>query len=674
MSKSRKLELHKLLKLHDEAYYRYGKPTISDQEYDRLKREFETIDQDEDPLGLFDDNINTKESSDFNVGDDRLKEFLSHAHIVPMLSLDNTYDRKDFFDFDKRLSKTLQSSSFSYTIEPKIDGVAVSLTYDNGALSTATTRGNGVEGDVITQNIMHIHELPKVIKSKEFPSAIEIRGEIYMGHEEFYRINEERKKNGLDLYANPRNLTAGTVKLLDPKEASQRQLKIVVYGMGAIEPEDRFSCQSDFSNSLKDWGFPTVDFFEIANSVNDAWGSICQLEKIRNSFSYPTDGAVIKLNSFALQKLAGNTSKAPRWAIAYKFESERQQTLLEAIELQVGRTGAITPVAHLKPVQLAGTIVSRASLHNADEIKRKDLRIGDTVVVEKAGEIIPQVIGFIEKLRQKESQSYKFPVNCPCCRTRLERHVGEAAWRCPNLDCNDQVKGRLEYYASRGCMNIDNLGEAVISQLVEKLNVKNLADLYILSKGQLLKLDGFAEKSADNLLNSIQQSKKALFWRFICGLGIKHVGSSASKLLVNKFRNIDGIINATEEHLSALEGIGEKMASSIHDFFSKEENLQMIALLKNEGLNLKELDSNKEKLPLTRKSFVLTGSLVNFTRDNAALKIESLGGKVSSSVSKNTNFLVAGPGAGSKLEKAKQLNVEILTEEEFLNIIKDTNS
>ena len=261
MSKSRKLELHKLLKLHDEAYYRYGKPTISDQEYDRLKREFETIDQDEDPLGLFDDNKDTKERSDFNVGDDRLKEFLSHAHIVPMLSLDNTYDRKDFFDFDKRLSKTLQSSSFSYTIEPKIDGVAVSLTYDNGALTTATTRGNGVEGDVITQNIMHIHELPKVIKSKEFPSAIEIRGEIYMGHEEFYRINEERKKNGLDLYANPRNLTAGTVKLLDPKEASQRQLKIVVYGMGAIEPEDRFSCQSDFSNSLKDWGVPYGRFF-----------------------------------------------------------------------------------------------------------------------------------------------------------------------------------------------------------------------------------------------------------------------------------------------------------------------------------------------------------------------------------------------------------------------------
>lgn len=672
MSKGRKEELINLIKVYDHAYYKDGKPLIGDQQYDRLKGELEALIKSEDPLGLFSDENSPAGLENIIpvIGDDRLDSFSSYRHLKPMLSLDNTYDKNEFFDFDKRLCRVLKIDAPSYVIEPKIDGVAVSLTYRNGLLTEATTRGNGIEGDIITQNILHIENLPQKVDFRGFPSLIEIRGEIFMSHAEFERINNERLRDGLDLYANPRNLTAGTVKLLDSKEAKQRKLEIVLYGLGEVEPSKEFSLQSEFHKALKLWGFPTVEFLNTATSVESAWSSIVQLDNLRNNYSYPTDGAVVKLDSFVLQNKAGSTAKAPRWAIAYKFESEKEKTFLKDIQLQVGRTGAITPVANLEPVQLAGTTVSRASLHNSDEIKRKDIRIGDIVVVEKAGEIIPQVVEVVITERQDSSKPFVFPEECPCCSTKLIRIDDEAAWRCPNCHCPDQVKGRLEYYASRGCMDIDSLGEAVVSQLVDNEYVKDISDLYNLNKDQLLTLEGFAEKSVENLLYSIDHSKNRDFWRFICGLGIKHVGSTASKSLVRNFGSIENLMNATIEDLIIVDGVGDIMATSIVSFFSTESNSKMLEKLKLAGLKLSDSSfGNRDNLKLSGKIFVLTGTLTEFNREEASLKIESLGGKVSSSVSKKTNFLVAGPGAGSKLAKARKLDVEILSESDFLKMI-----
>jgi DNA ligase (NAD+) len=671
----RRKELEELLKEHDESYYRKAKPEVTDQEYDRLKNEFESLQNKLDPLGLFSTESNDLEEDEIFsvpiVGDDRLEEFTSHQHLSPMLSLDNTYDQTEFFEFDKRLRRILEEEQLSYVVEPKIDGVAVSLTFESGILKKATTRGNGIEGDIITQNILHIQNLPTRIDFPGFPSLIEIRGEIFMSHVEFNRINLDRNTKGLDLYANPRNLTAGTVKLLDPKEARARKIEIVLYGLGACNPSNYFLTQSQFHQSIQNWNLPTVEFLQSVSSADDAWTAIGYLDQQRNNYSYPTDGAVIKLDSFAMQQRAGRTAKAPRWAIAYKFESERQRTVLEDIKIQVGRTGTITPVACLKPVQLAGSLVSRGSLHNADEIERKDIRIGDCVIVEKAGEIIPQVVEVVLSEREPDAQPFIFPSICPKCESELRRVDGETAWRCPNLLCPDQIKARIEYFASRGCMNIDHLGESVISQLVDRSLALKLSDIYTLSKGQLLQLDGFAEKSAENLLSSIEQSKKQDLWRLICALGIKHVGVSASKDLAKEFRSLHALGEVAEDDLTAIEGIGAVMAKSILSFFKIKENQELISFFEDYGLqvSLGVEDLNTE-LPLVGKIFVLTGALAQLTRDEAVLKIEALGGKVSSSVSKKTSFLVSGSATGSKFTKAQSLKIPIINEAEFYDILE----
>ena len=671
----RRKELEELLKEHDESYYRKAKPEVTDQEYDRLKNEFESLQNKLDPLGLFSRESNDLEEDEIFsvpiVGDDRLEEFTSHQHLSPMLSLDNTYDQTEFFEFDKRLRRILEEEQLSYVVEPKIDGVAVSLTFESGILKKATTRGNGIEGDIITQNILHIQNLPTRIDFPGFPSLIEIRGEIFMSHDEFNRINLDRNAKGLDLYANPRNLTAGTVKLLDPKEARARKIEIVLYGLGACNPSNYFLTQSQFHQSIQNWNLPTVEFLQSVSSADDAWSAIGYLDQQRNNYLYPTDGAVIKLDSFAMQQRAGRTAKAPRWAIAYKFESERQRTVLEDIKIQVGRTGTITPVACLKPVQLAGSLVSRASLHNADEIERKDIRIGDCVIVEKAGEIIPQVVEVVLSEREPDAQPFIFPSICPKCESELRRVDGETAWRCPNLLCPDQIKARIEYFASRGCMNIDHLGESVISQLVDRSLALKLSDIYTLSKGQLLQLDGFAEKSAENLLSSIEQSKKQDLWRLICALGIKHVGVSASKDLAKEFRSLHALGEVAEDDLTAIEGIGAVMAKSILSFFKIKENQELISFFEDYGLqvSLGVEDLNTE-LPLVGKIFVLTGALAQLTRDEAVLKIEALGGKVSSSVSKKTSFLVSGSATGSKFTKAQSLKIPIINEAEFYDILE----
>ena len=671
-------ELKSSLQRHDELYYRHAQPEISDQEYDLLKRDFERLQTELDPLGLFAEETGQSvvqlEEVSLEVGDDRLDSFQSYNHAEVMLSLDNTYDQSEFFDFDKRLKKILDEDCLTYVVEPKIDGVAVSLSYEKGKLLRAVTRGNGVQGDVITQNILHLSELPREIISEKIPDFIEIRGEIYMEHDEFLRINQEREKAGEALYANPRNLAAGTVKLLDPKEAKQRKLKIVLYGLGACQPNDYFQTQTSFHEALKDWRFPVVEFVKTVTSAENAWSEICQLDELRHGYAYPTDGAVIKLDSRDGQEIAGRTAKAPRWAIAYKFESERQVTKLEDIILQVGRTGAITPVACLQPVQLAGTLVSRASLHNADEIQRKDIRIGDFVVVEKAGEIIPQVVEVVMEKRPESLTPFAFPKNCPTCENPLSRTEGEAAWRCPNQNCPDQLKGRIEYFASRGCLDIENLGEAVVGQLIDSLLVKSLDDLYRLDSTQLLELEGFADKSASNLIDAIDRSKTQDFWRILCGLGIKHVGTSASKDLARTFSDWRQLVEASLEDFTVIDGIGEIMAESLVDFFQNPLNLSTLESMESLGVVLKSEQSDYVYKPWAGIIFVLTGSLEKFSRQEATLQIERFGGKVSSSVSKKTNYLVAGPGAGSKLDKAESLDVAVLNEDQFLVFLEETKS
>ena len=671
--KSQRLERLKAeIKRHDELYYRQAHPEISDQQYDQKKRELDNLQAEIDPLGLFaetshDDLKNAKP----DVGDDRLEAFKSYRHLQPMLSLDNTYDEKEFFEFDQRLQRIFGTGDLTYVVEPKIDGVAVSLTYKNGKLTTATTRGNGVEGDIVTQNILHINGLPQVLLGPSLPDLMEIRGEIFMSHEEFERINEEREKKSLPLYANPRNLAAGTVKLLDPKEARQRKLEIVLYGMGFCQPENHFTTLSQFHQALIDWQVPAVEYFRQVPHAQDAWKSIMELDELRHGYGYPTDGAVIKLDSFAQHAESGSTAKSPRWAIAFKFETERQETTLEDIRLQVGRTGTVTPVAWLKPVQLAGTQVSRASLHNADEIARKDIRIEDRVIVEKAGEIIPQVVEVVLAKRSGNSTPFLFPEHCPSCATKLIREEGEAAWKCPSTECPEQVKGRLRYFASRGCMDIDHLGEAVVEHLVEQNLCTRSSDLYRLTKEQALKLEGFAEKSAENLIQSIANSKNQELWRLLCALGIKHVGAAAAKDLARTFRSLPKLAEASMEQLVSIDGIGEIMAVSIRQFFDDQENQTLLLDFAELGVS-PELEIDQSfGTPWAGKTFVLSGTLTQMTRGEAGSRIEKLGGKSSSSVSKRTDYLVAGPGAGSKLDKAEKLGITVLNETEFLALLEN---
>ena len=664
-------ELRAEIRRHDELYYRDASPVITDREYDRLKTELSKLEKGQAEFDLFSEE---EPSPTLTVGDDRLDSFASHRHLLPMLSLDNTYDKEEFLEFDQRLRKIFEAESLPYVVEPKIDGVAVSVTYRNGKLERAVTRGNGVEGDVITQNVLHVEGLPKELEGDPLPAVIEIRGEIYMTHQEFLRINEGREKAGDALYANPRNLAAGTVKLLDPKEARQRKLELVLYGLGACEPNDLFEKQSQFHEAIIGWKLPTVEKSWVVGDANGAWEAIEKLDQLRETFSYPTDGAVVKLDSLAGQREAGATAKAPRWAIAYKFEAEQCETILLGIERQVGRTGAVTPVAQLEPVVVAGTTVSRATLHNEDDIARKDLRVGDAVIVEKAGEIIPQVIRYLPEKRAPDATKYVFPKTCPECDTSLARSEGEAVWRCPSQSCPAQVRGRIEHFASRGCMDVENLGEAVVAQLVASGKAGDVGDLYSLKKEDLLQLEGFADKSAENLVAAIEQSKGQELWRLINGLGIKHVGTAASKDLAREIGSLQAIADAPAEELVEIDGIGEIMAQSISEFFDCEENREMMERLAIQGLRLtEERPEQKGEQPLEGKTFVLTGSLETYTRMEAGARIEALGGKVSSSVSKKTSYLVAGPGAGSKLTKAEKLEVPVLDEANLIEMLGETN-
>lgn len=657
--------LREEIERHEHLYRKENKPEISDQAFDRLVKELESL---EEAYPLF----ASAESPTRKVGDDRARGFETVRHRKPMQSLDNTYSREELFAFDRRLAKALDRSPLTYLVEPKIDGLAISLTYENGKYVRAVTRGNGEEGDDVTENVRTIHNLPEKLDEKNPPDLIEIRGEIYMTRAEFERINHEREAAGEARYMNPRNLASGTLKQLDPKVVARRRLEIVCYGVGAFEGK-AFTHQHAFKETFTRWGLPTVERVWQAEGIEEAWKAVEELDALRADFDYPTDGAVLKLDELSLQDEAGSTSKAPRWAISYKFAAEQAETRLREITIQIGRTGNLTPVAELEPVEIAGTTVSRATLHNEDEIARKDVREGDSVIVEKAGEIIPAVVRVVKEKRPQSAKPFDFKARIDELGFDAERIPGQAAWRLKSADNPVRLQRQLMHFAGRQAMDIEGLGTEVARQLVERGLVRDIADLYGLTREMLLGLDKFADKSAANLVEAIHQSREADLWRVIHGLGIPLIGAEAAKLLASRFGSMKALQDAEKDDLAAIDGIGPKMADSVVDYFSNPDNRERVRRLYQEAGLKMEARNQKETAegPLAGKTLVLTGSLPNWTRDEARKRIEAAGGKVTGSVSGKTDFVVAGEEAGSKLEKARKLGVEILDEAGLRKLIGD---
>ena len=649
---ARMRRLRDAIRHHDELYYRHAQPEIPDVDYDRMKAELARLEA-ENPL------FAEAGSPTTTVGDDRVDAFVKRSHLVPMLSLDNTYSREELEAFTQGLEKTFpQSAPLDFRVEPKIDGVAISLVYEHGVLVRAVTRGNGVEGDEITHNLGCVENLPRRLSGAKMPELVEVRGELFMTFDEFTRVNQAREEEGGKPFANPRNLAAGTVKLLVcPRD---RKLRCVCYAVGACRPNP-FATQSELVAALAHWGLPTTEISASAAGFEGVWTQIGKIDHSRHALPYPTDGAVVKLESIALQKEAETTSKSPRWAIAYKFAAERVRTRLLAITLQVGRTGVVTPVAELEPVQVSGTTVSRATLHNAEELERKDLRVGDTVIIEKAGEIIPAVIGFVPELRPADAVPFNFPHTCPCCGTALVRNEEEVAWRCPNRDCPDQVRRRIQHYASRACLDIQGLGEAVVDQIVAAGLASSPADLYELQPAQLLDLEGFAEKSAQGLVTAIAASRDAGLARVLNGLGIPQVGTTLARDLARSFRELPALMAADAKRLTQIEGLGDTTAEAIRGYFADPGNARLVERLLALGVGTRTPEAVSAIEGVAGKTFVLTGTL-SIPREVARDWIEKAGGKVSGSVSKKTHFVVAGAEAGSKLDKASQLGVAVLDE------------
>ncbi|HYJ05313.1 MAG TPA: NAD-dependent DNA ligase LigA [Chthoniobacterales bacterium] len=646
---------------HNRRYYQEATPTISDREYDALYRELSDLEKQFPALAASD-------SPTQRVAGEPLKAFAQIAHRVPMLSLDNTYSEEEVKDFYGRMERLLPNRKIPVVIEPKVDGVAVSLLYEKGELRYAATRGDGTVGDDITQNIRTIRSVPKQLKG-EVPDILEVRGEAYLDKGGFAKLNAERKAAGLPEFANPRNAAAGSLKQLDPAIAARRPLGVVCYGTGLIEGAT-LDKHSELFALLKKLGLPGSERWWLADSVEEILRAIHELDRIRHDFTYQTDGAVVKVDAFSQREILGFTAKSPRWAIAFKYEAERVETRLLDILIQVGRTGTLTPVAALEPVTVGGSRVARATLHNEEEIERKDIRIGDTVVIEKAGEVIPAVVTVRTELRTGSEKKFRMPKRCPECGSAVVKDEGQVAVRCVNSQCPAQVRRRIEHFASRGAMDIEGLGEAVINQLVEQKLLGDVGDIYSLQAGPLNELERMGEKSVSNLLGAVERSKSRPLWRLLFGLGILHVGVSAARALADHFPDLDAIKESSVEELQRIPDVGEVVGQSIHDFFREPHNLELIEKLRRAGLRFeaeeKKADAGAPGFKAT--TWVITGTLSQ-SRDEIAELILARGGKVSGSVSKKTSFVLAGEEAGSKLEKAKKLGVRVLDEAEFRKML-----
>ncbi len=652
-------ELKDLLREANKAYYNDAQPFMSDKEFDEKLKELESL---ENEFDIHDPNSPTK-----RVGGETSSTFESVQHPVPLLSLDNTYNEEELNDFDKRVQKILEHSDYEYLVELKFDGASLRLRYENGKLVVGATRGDGQKGDDITKNVRTIRDIPLQL-SGNFPDVVEVRGEAFMEREAFARLNQKREEEGLSTFANPRNSTAGSLKMQDPKAVSQRPIRFFAFDL-LFDEEDASLTQDKINELIKEFGLPANEFPKVCKSISEVHEVIKEWDELRHTLPYETDGVVIKVNQTHLRDQLGSTSKFPRWAIAYKFEAEQATTVINDITLQVGRLGTITPVAELEPVLLAGTTVKRASLHNEDEIHRKDIRIGDTVVVEKAGEIIPQVISVVNPDRKDRSKEFEFPKTCPACDAKLIKYEGEVAWRCINPECPPQVRIKIEHFAARDALDVEGLGESVVDQLVSENLISNYGDLYDLTIDRIIPLERMAEKSAQNLINGIASSKNQPFEKVLYALGIRFVGKTVAKDLAEAFKTLENLQSATEEELLGVDSIGPRIAESVIEFFSNEINQKILAKLRTAGLQFeieeKELASNI----LEGKKIVLTGTLPKLSRNEAKELIEKNGGKTASSVSKNTDYVLAGESAGSKLTKAQDLGVEILDEELFLSMI-----
>ena len=662
-------ELRNQIIRHDYNYYVLAEPVISDENYDKLVKELEKLET-ENP------HLITPDSPTQRVGKDLTKEFNPVKHKIPMLSLANSYDEQDLIDFDRRVKESLpEAEKVEYVVELKIDGASVSINYVDGLLNTAATRGDGTVGEEVTNNIKTIRSIPlKIDLSKEKKYKLknfEVRGEVYMRISDFDKLNEEREANGEKLFANPRNSTAGTLKLQDPKVVSARKLNVFLYSLISVDEE--FESQEENLKLLSKLGFTVNPKYKVCKSIEEVLKICNKFEEIRDTLEYEIDGAVIKVNSMRQQKLLGSIAKSPRWAVAYKFKAKQAFTKLNEITWQVGRTGAITPVAELNPVKLAGSTISRATLHNYDEIQRKDIRVGDTVVIEKGGDVIPKVVSVVLSERPKKSQQTLPPEKCPVCSSKLFKPENEVAFYCENPECSAQIKGRLIHFASRGAMDIEGLGEALIDLFVDKGFIIHLSDIYKLKdkRNELVQIERLGEKSIDNLLKSIEKSKSQPFSKVLFAIGIRYVGAGAAQKITDHFNSIDDIIAAVEEEISAIYEIGPSISKSIKQFFSDKKNIRLIEDLRKSGLTFTSEKKEIVQSALTGKTFVLTGTLSSLSRDEAGARIIALGGKVTSSVSKNSDFVVAGEKAGSKLSKAESLGVKVLDEDTFLKMLEE---
>jgi DNA ligase (NAD+) len=650
---------------HDRAYYELDQPLISDAEYDQLFRRLQKLEEQNPGLA-------SPDSPTRRVGGTALEQFKKSRHGVPMLSLANALNEEEWLAFDERVHRFIDANpekSLEYFAELKFDGLSINLVYEDGVLMRAATRGDGETGEDVTENIQTIRAIPLRLKGSAIPKKIEIRGEIVLPIEDFHRLNREQAAKDEKTFANPRNAAAGSLRQLDSKITASRPLTGFFYGVGEVDGFALPRTIADYEDQLAAWGLPVGKTRRICKGAKEVLAFYREVEELRDSLPFEIDGVVVKLNSFAEQQAAGFVARSPRGMIAFKFPPKKSITLVEDIQVQVGRTGALTPVAIVSPVNVSGVMVKRATLHNQDEIDRKDIRIGDHVVIQRAGDVIPEVVEVLKEKRRGDERRFRIPDECPVCGSKVVRPEGEAVSRCSGRNCIAKLKERIKHFVKKDALNVEGLGEKIVDQFVDAGLVKHLHDLFDLEYDDLIGLEGFADKSARKLLGAIDQARNPELYRLIFGLGIRHVGEATAKLLAQRFKSPEGLVNANESDLLQIDGIGEEMAASILEYFNSKEHLEELEILLMKISPVAPKASGKAQI-FEGKIFVLTGTLPTLQRSEAERLIEDYGGKVSGSVSKKTDYLLAGEEAGSKLEKARTLGVRILSEEEFRALLQ----